>query len=171
VLPLKTRDIMKSVIIAIAAALLFADIFLPLFLALLLKAMLAINETWITDSHARALLIIYGTEVAAVISYTVSGFLMSVLICFVSKSNRMLTTILALLLASIIYIICLLAIISYFPQDIKSSVLIRSSLRLLLDMVFFWGCAFLGVWFMSRRKRKTGQQSLPGDNLKAEPQP
>ena len=139
-LPLKARDITKSVVVAIVASLLCAYIFLPLSLVLLLQPILAIDKTGITNSHAKALLIIYGTEVASVINVGVSGLLMGVLIGFVLKNNRMLATILALLLVTIIYIIYSLEVVPRIPQDYKSATLIRLGLMFLLDMVFFWGC-------------------------------
>jgi sugar phosphate permease len=138
-------------------------------LVLLLQPILAIDTAGVTHSHARALLIIYGTEAADVINVGVSGLLMGVLIGFVMKNNRMVTTILALLLVTIIIIIYFLKGIPNIPHDYKNAVLIRLSIRYFLSMVFLSGCAFLGVWLVSRRKRKTGQQLLPGDEPKAVP--
>lgn len=170
-LSLKAMDITKIVVVAIIVSLLCAYIFLPLSLVLLLQPILAIDKAGITDSHVRALVIIYGTEVAGAINVGVSGLLMGVLIGFLLKNNRMLATTLALLLLTIIYIIYLLEGIPNIPQDYKSAVLIRLSIRYLLYMVFLSGCAFLGIWLFTRRTRKTGQQSLPDDNPKAVPQP
>jgi hypothetical protein len=165
-LSLKIRDITKSVVVAIAASLLCLYIFLPLSLVLLLQPILAIDKAEIADSHARALVIICGTEVAGAINVGVSGFLMGVLICVVLKNNRMLTTILALLLVTIGLIVSFLEIFPNFPQEYKSAVLICLSIRHLLYMVLLSGCAFLGVWFFACRNRKTGQPSLSGDEPK-----
>ena len=63
-LSLKAMDITKIVVVAIIVSLLCAYIFLPLSLVLLLQPILAIDKAGITDSHVRALVIIYGTEVA-----------------------------------------------------------------------------------------------------------
>jgi hypothetical protein len=63
-----------------------------------------------------------------------------------------------------------LEIIPNIPHGYESSVLIREGLTFLLEMVFFWGCAFLGVWFVLRRKCKKDKQSLAGDEPKAVPQ-
>ena len=170
-LSFKTRDITKCVIVAIIASLLCAYIFLPLVSVSLVEAVSAIEKAWITDCHAKALLIIYGMGAAEAIGFGVSGLLMSVCIGFVSKNNRMLTTVLALLMVTIIYIIYSLEIVPNIPQEYRSSVLIRLGLRFLLSMVFFWGCAFLGVWLVSRSKHKTSQQSLPDESTKAATQP
>lgn len=169
-LSMKAWDITKIVVVAIIASLLCAYIFLPLSLLLLLQPILAIDTAGVTHSHAKALLIIYGDEAASVINVGVSGLLMGVFIGFVLKNNRMLTTILALLIVAILFIIAFLEIIPNFPQEYKSAVLIRLSIKHLLDMVLLSGGAFLGIWFFVRRKRKMGQQSLPGNEPKAVPQ-
>ncbi len=150
-LSLKARDITKIVVIAIIAALLCL-FSLPYISILPEKAVGAIVKAWDADHHARLLTII---EVTYPITFGISGFLMGVLIGFVLKSNRMLTTILALLIVTIVVAICSLD--PYIPQECKIAVLIRLYLSFLLEMVFFWGCAFLGVWLVSRRKRKIGQ--------------
>jgi hypothetical protein len=162
-LPSKAKDITKSVIVAIAASLLCLYIFLPLFSSPLSKAVSVIEKGWLTDCHARLLIITYGNDVADAITFGVSGLLTGVLIGFVLKNNRMLTTTLALLTVTIVAVICYLEIIPNIPQDVKSSVLISIGLKFLFSMVFFWGFGFLGIWLISRRKRKTGQQSLPGE--------
>jgi hypothetical protein len=162
-LPLKAMDITKSVVVAIIASLLCMFIFLPSISNLLSEAMFAIGRAWVTERHAKLLVIIYGNGVADAISYGASGLLMGVFIGFVSKNNRILTTILALLIVTIIAIIYSFEIIPKIPQDYRSAVLIRLGISFLLSMVFFWGGAFLGILFFARRKRKTGQQRLPGE--------
>jgi uncharacterized membrane protein len=94
---------------------------------------------------------------------------MGVFIGFVLKNNRMLTTILALLLVAILFIIVFLEIVPNLPQEYKRDVLIRLSIKHLIDMVLLSGCAFLGVWFVSRRKCKKDKQSFVGDERKAVP--
>ncbi|MGB7582463.1 MAG: hypothetical protein WBL85_08465 [Sedimentisphaerales bacterium] len=163
-LSLKARDITKSVVVAIIASLLCAYIFIPLSLVLLLQPILAIDTAGTAHSHTKALLIIYGSEAASEINIGVSGLLMGVLIGFVLKKYRMLATILAILLVTIILIIYFLEGIPNIPQDYKSAVLIRLSIRHLLYTLLLSGCAFLGVWFMSRRKRKKDKQLLLGDD-------
>ncbi len=168
---LKARDITKSVVVAIIASILCGYIFIPLLGVLLVEAVLAIEKAWGADCRSKALLVIYGMDAAELIAMGVAGFLMGVLISFILKSSRILTTILALLSVTLIYVIYILVLVPSIPQDLKTAVLIRLSIRYLLDIVFFWGCGFLGVWLVSRRKRKKDKQSLPGGELKTMPQP
>jgi hypothetical protein len=170
-LSLKAKDITKSIVVAIVASLLCAYIFLPLSLVILLQPILAIDTAGMTHSHTKALLIIYGMGAADAIGFGVSGFLMGVLIGFASKNNRIFTTALALLIITIVFIICYLGIIPNIPHEYKSGVLIRLSIKFLLHMVCLGGCAFLGVWLVSRKNRKSSSQSLPGDVPKAVPPP
>jgi hypothetical protein len=156
-LSLKARDIAKSIVVAIAASLLCGYIVLPLVAVSLVEAVLAIEKVWITDSYAKALMIIYGMEAADAITFGITGLLMGVLIGFITKNNRVLTMMLAVLLVTIIYVICYLKIILDIPQEYKSGVLIRLSIRFLLHMIYLGGCALLGGWLVSRRKRKAGQ--------------
>jgi hypothetical protein len=169
-LSLKAKNIMKSVAVAVIAALLclFSLPWVSIFPE---KAVRAIEKVWITDCHTRSLIIIYGYEASDTITFGVSGFLMAALISFVLKNNRMLTTMLALLIVTIIAAICSLEISPYIPKEYKITVLINLYLSFLLEMVFFWGFGLLGLWLVSRRKRKKDQQSLPGGEPQAVSQP
>ena len=154
-LSLKAKDITKSVILA-AVATLLCLVFISLSWDLFSKAVsFAIVKTSIIDYRVRILAIILKPERT---SFIVSGLLTGVFIGFASKNNRMLTTIFTLLLITIVFIIAFLVSIHWYG---KNSLLIRFYLSC-LHLVLLEGCAFLGVWFVSRRNRKTGQKSLPG---------
>lgn len=171
-LSLKVRDITKSVVVAIVATFLFVFIFLIWLLGILEDmAYFLMDKYWMklyANKYAVIFIIHYVPEIVSLI---VSGLLMGLFIGFVSKNNRIFTTIVALLLISIIFFIMLMGEIREIPSICDKRVeQIRLSLQWFLSLALFIGCTLLGVWFFARGKRKTGQQSLPSDNSKVVPQ-
>ena len=170
-LTLKTRNITKSVIVATVVSLLCTFIFIPLFGVFLNEAVLAIEKSWETNEHTKALIIIYGTKSADMITFGISGFLMGAFIVILSKSNLFLTTMLSLLLGTAVLVIYLLEIVPNIANDYRNAVLINLGISFLIKMVFFWGCVFLVVWLVSHKISKNDQQSLKENKLKVVPDP
>jgi len=160
-------NITKSVVVAIAASLLCGFIFLPLSLFLGIEADLEIGRL-VSDCHLRLFITIF---MPGTISCVISGLLMGVLIGFVSKNNRMFTTISAAILVTIFYILLLWQAIWLVAWSFKNQAQVLLACSYVLELVVLWVCTFLGVWLVSRRNRKVGQQSLLDESTKAVTQP
>lgn len=147
----KGRTIANSIIIAIFAVIL-SWIIVLLSWALFLKIIsFSIDKTSIIDYRVRFLSVILNPFWT---SFIVSGLLTGTFIGFVSKYNRMLSTIFTLLLITFVFIMMFLHLIQ---SNGKKYILIYLY-NLCLHWVLFGGFIILGVWLVSRLIHKTGRQ-------------
>lgn len=145
------KNILMGVTPIFVGSILCICIFIPLFLTLSSWAQLMIPTESLSYSYLRILI----SCLLNVLGFSISGFLMAIVISFISRNNCIIAITIANLLVTVAIIILLSrAIVFGTPWSFKNLFQVTLALEWFLDILLLWLCAFLGAWLMVQKRRK-----------------
>ena len=126
---------------------------IPFFLAFFLSVSLAV----LIDGMGRTLpVVLLSQSISEIAAYGVSGFLMSLIVIFISRSRQMKVVVFAAVTVAVCFVVLDESIIFLYSLPLFYKVYLLS--KAILDVIFLLGFSIFGAWLLTKRNRLKMQE-------------